>query len=244
MKSPTISLVIDHREHKITEHESIKALDPIVKALDIGDVSINIGEIALLFERKTIDDLYASLVDGRFKEQKERSASYNMMYIIEGSNSYLDESSANQKQKMITGSVINTMVRDRIPIVFTKDVNETVQFICCLWTRVVADPMKYVKEKGGEGKESSSYIHTLAPSIKKKENVDPTTCFILQLACIPGISTKKAKVIVETMAEKTMAQFCSSVSAAKASGQKPEVFFKSVPGIGKGLAKTIYEYCG
>ena len=63
---------IDYRELKLKkEFES----NPIFrfKNLDIGDILCYINdELKLIIERKTITDLYSSIKDGRYHEQKTR----------------------------------------------------------------------------------------------------------------------------------------------------------------------------
>jgi ERCC4-type nuclease len=207
------------------------------------------------FERKTLEDLEASVKDGRYHEQKKRAQSNGiaLTYILEGSFSYSDKNASN---KMLTGCVINTMMRDKIPIIFTKNLEETAAFLDCFLTRVNADPSKYMHTQmqnmqmqmpyessvenahANANANANAYVGTIC--LKKKENVDPATCYILQLACIPGISKTKAQSIATHHSDiKSMSDLCGRLK-----GQKPEKFFKDTPGVGKGIAKAIYTFCG
>ena len=67
-------LVIDNREGKIIN--LIKHLtDYTVEQLSIGDFLIKMGDSTtntIVVERKSVNDLYQSINDGRYKEQKAR----------------------------------------------------------------------------------------------------------------------------------------------------------------------------
>jgi len=93
-------LLVDYREKwffdDIEKHpksiptECIKSV-----ALPVGDFVVSETEdftsAIYIIERKSISDLAASIVDGRFREQKSRLAeslnSESVVYLIEGSNS-------------------------------------------------------------------------------------------------------------------------------------------------------------
>jgi len=73
-----LELVCDSRENKIKQlydnnFTPIKDISISFKNLDLGDfVFYKDGEIILVVERKTTCDLYSSIRDGRYKEQKIR----------------------------------------------------------------------------------------------------------------------------------------------------------------------------
>jgi crossover junction endonuclease MUS81 len=264
MSKAVVTLSIDNREHKLlallTNKYSHLKHETIV--MDIGDVQISIHHPndnnnnsqndsaggnpradSRTFERKTLEDLEASVKDGRYHEQKKRAASNGiaLTYILEGAFTFGDK---NASSKMLTGCVINTIMRDKIPIIFTRSLEETAAFLDCMMTRVITDPNKYIvhdvdrETHDIDTLATSSYVGTIC--LKKKENVNPATCYILQLACIPGISKSKAMAIATHHADiKSMSDLCSRLA-----GQKPEKFFKDTPGIGKGIAKAIYTFCG
>ena len=82
-----VSCFIDSREHKL-----IELLSPIAtKTLDIGDIFLQDELFELVIERKTWNDLRASIRDGRFREQrsrlrdwKEESKEKQIIYFVEG----------------------------------------------------------------------------------------------------------------------------------------------------------------
>ena len=239
-----IKFVIDNREHKLIQALSTRtelAQPHETLPLDIGDILI----ASTTFERKTIADLKASVTDGRYREQKKRAMSNGiaLIYIIEG-----DPVGYSDSDKMLTGCIVNTLVRDRIPIVFTKSLDETADFVVCLVKRVVADPGKYTIATADpsapdasaadvSAQDASSFEYTSIICLKKKENINPESCLLLQLACIPGISAKKARDLLATHSCKTMHDLLTKLSASTVTE-----FAKSTPGIGKTLAATIFKY--
>ena len=87
MDKITITLSIDKRERKLINYFSqYKFVSTIT--LDLGDLIIFDKEKKplLIIERKTIADLYASIVDGRYREQKARliKSGCRFCYLIEG----------------------------------------------------------------------------------------------------------------------------------------------------------------
>ena len=186
------SLCVDSREHHVLAKLS---LPHTIAQLEIGDFHIHTDGIPrFIIERKTVADLESSIKDGRYAEQKSRAMTFmnqfdskinkiQMIYVLEGSNKFsFDDTSSSSR--MLTGAVMNTVFRDTVPFIFTKDIDETIAFIYCL----IARASKY------EDVEKKPYIACLAASVasaasasRKKDNIDRKTCIILQLCCIPGI---------------------------------------------------------
>jgi ERCC4-type nuclease len=91
-------LIIDIREHDLIEklRQIISANPNYVtietEALPIGDILVKTdeGKDVLIVERKSLQDLLASIKDGRYEEQSHRLkhasgfASHNVVYLIEG----------------------------------------------------------------------------------------------------------------------------------------------------------------
>ena len=124
----SFELLIDSREKILKEyfHE-----EHFVN-LDVGDIIIKKNEqIVLVIERKTINDLKCSIVDGRWKEQKTRLLNNipreRIIYLIEGN--ILKKTTMKGGSKTLIGATINCMLRDGIKVYKTTNVKETVMFI-------------------------------------------------------------------------------------------------------------------
>ena len=147
---------IDTREKKLSDELLNRDLDEftdnieiVVNTLDIGDIYIQTPQFQIIFERKTTQDLLSSINDGRLREQKSRllsSGINNICYIIEGNNDIVS-SQLIQHQSKLVGVYLNTLFRDRIPIIFVKSVKETATFLLLLATRLIKNPSRFQKDE-------------------------------------------------------------------------------------------------
>lgn len=195
-KENKFTIVIDYREHHLIKLLEINypKFAFIKKNLDIGDICIYQEDVLLLvIERKTILDLAASIKDGRYREQKIRLKSVNVriIYLIEG---HMNENANSGISDTILWSVFTkVMLRDNFFVFRTMNLEETCKLLVKIsdkWTEC-CDYKDNVPQ----------YIDCI--KIKKKDNIDPTICFIKQLSQINGISVTISKAIV--IKYKTMA---------------------------------------
>ena len=134
---------VDNRENKLItilnaklEELELKQITIIVEALPIGDIIIcddNCTE-KIIIERKSLNDLAASLRDGRYSEQSFRLENneihnHNIVYLMEGdihrySNKY---SKISKKTLQVTMFCINYF--KGFSIMKTRDVLETAEYI-------------------------------------------------------------------------------------------------------------------
>lgn len=134
--STTAQVVIDSRDSKFIKF--IKLVDPEfnfkVKALSVGDIKIKTNNCMILIERKTVSDLKSSFYDNRYRNQKKRlielmhKKGERVYYIIEGTSGY---------DNRIYGAISNTIVRDRIPVIVSKDKKSTLHYIKSLTKSLV-----------------------------------------------------------------------------------------------------------
>ena len=198
--SNNIELILDIRErHLITELE--KYFTVKTEQLELGDIIFKKNdEIILIIERKTINDLKASICDGRHREQKVRligsgNSVNRIMYIIEGDfDKSLDTKVAGIPISTLIGSLINTQLRDNIKVYKTNSLFETSEFIKKLWDKLNKDYENYFNDDN-EKISSSKYASTLKTS--KKANMTPEVWFITQLSLIPQVTEKIANEIVQ-----------------------------------------------
>jgi ERCC4-type nuclease len=188
-----VHITIDNRERGLKalfEQQSNEVYSCIeYKNLDLGDIILsftwNDNTIQYVFERKTIDDLQASIKDGRYHDQKKRListyTSHNVFYIIEGGCTYSDTTDAS-----IKSALVNTILRDGIGIFRTNSMKDTYDLICSIVQRLHDTPEKYAT-KGGS---SATALQPSAIAHYKKEST-----YINMLCQIPGVSLKTAKAI-------------------------------------------------
>lgn len=253
-----IVCLVDTREHRIAS-ELEAMLDPDTNnnfekaTLELGDFQIvewcdsKVLKTYVIIERKTVNDLASSLKDGRYLEQKARllafrqqNPSVKLAYIIEGGYSF-DSSykCGNVNNKSLSGAIINSMLRDNIYVWFTKMSTETCHLLTNLLSRYQNDAGKYafknrtedICENGLQNMMVTGQIQS-----RKMKNLCPATCFLLQLSCIPGVSTKKAKEIMSTLTVSSMYDLCMLLDKSNCD------VLRKVPGIGPKLQTTIRQY--
>ena len=183
---------IDARETELKNYFSNEA---IVKNLDVGDIMFDYEGRTLIIERKTIKDLLSSIKDGRYREQKKRLFAHysksDVIYLIEGALGYRDNNS------IYFGAIVNMLLRDNIQILHTGSVKQTITLIETIKIRF-DNKTDFIFEKNNENSSNiaCNYVDTI--KLKKKDNLDPYNCQLIQIGQIPGLSTTKAKAILDT----------------------------------------------
>lgn len=193
------TLEIDYREKSLKDYFENKNYCNIVN-LDLGDIILKYNNnIILLIERKTAEDLGASIRDGRHKEQKYRIKnsnldSKNILFVIEGE--LKDMKHGKIDKKTLQGSIINTMFRDGYKVYRTENVEETIYFIERLIDKVKKDKKCIANLVEEITCQNVDYIDTKI--LAKKKCLTPEVYNQMVLLQIPGVS----KIFVETIMKK------------------------------------------
>jgi crossover junction endonuclease MUS81 len=223
-----VNYSIDIRETKLKELLKDKGFES--KPLDIGDVQIVIGnderQKTILFERKTISDLESSIKDGRWREQKTRclASGFHIFYIIENWNANLMKTN-----QMVTSAVINVLLNGPIKVIFTNNVADTALFLMSIQDRINKNPQKYFEEQN-----ELCYENCMSIKQKKKDNITKRHILLQQICAFPGISMKKATVIVDHLGLESFGQLYEYLK------DNPKRLLEC-KGIGKELSKQILE---
>ena len=241
-----ILITIDARETNIYNDIINRDLDNYKDKIEIlsenltqGDIHITYKNLVHIFERKTLQDLHASILDGRYKEQKARllsnvSQKY-ITYIIEGDN-ILSSNTYSKNKSMIQGAYLHTLFRDNIRILYTKNIEETTTLILLLSTKIIDKPEKFLYE---EYTSEKCYTDFIKLKKKKIDNIDTKSCFIMQLSQIPMISNVIAKNIYSKYI--CMANLIKIIGSFETKEQQIKELCK-VEGIGKEKATSIIKY--
>tara|TARA_B110001469_G_C9634441_1_gene317793 strand:- start:1669 stop:2433 length:765 start_codon:yes stop_codon:yes gene_type:complete len=198
-----LELIYDSRELKLKELLEENKNDTIQlseKYLDLGDIIFKKdNEEILVIERKTLCDLYSSIQDGRYKEQKIRLMSNysreKIVYIIEGTISSQNSKFFKNSKSITDGALLNMAFRDNITIIRTKDINDTCNMLYLLGKKIIKNPEFFSVESSSSNTSSISYLDTV--KVAKKDNMTPSLCNIIQLSQIPGVSKVMAQTIIE-----------------------------------------------
>ena len=229
-------LIIDNREGKLIE--LIRATSGFtipyeLKSLQVGDIIISNDshpDKSIIIERKCIADMLASIKDGRYKEQKIRlqaEVSQNpnntiICYLVEGT---VQEVRYPNEKKVFHGSLVSSIFRDKIPLIRTTSLNETLEMIIRIHERMAKDITDFFRpiptnipieqqetqldiQSGLQAEQllepqiniqngaDNTYLNTIKKC--KKENLNPKIWNQICLTNIPGVSTNIAIKITET----------------------------------------------
>jgi ERCC4-type nuclease len=187
-----IHLIIDNRERGLIELLIKNNTPHTVEMLEIGDILFREDlETMLVIERKSVNDLKASICDGRGREQKARLMNSGLshsriMYLIEGKLSMaLDSKVSGVAVSTLVGSLINTQLRDGLKVYKTSSLDETANFVHRLLEKLKSDGSKYFKTDV-KSIDDVNYACTL--KTRKRDNVTPSIWFISQLSMIPQVT--------------------------------------------------------
>jgi ERCC4-type nuclease len=146
----------------------------------------------IIVERKTVTDLLSSMSDGRYDDQKARlinSDAKDVVLLIEGYDGQQEKDDVQKKKLLSTFS--HAMFRDRLHVYHTRTLTETFEFL------------HHTASELSEGKcdrdagfyERTKYTDNI--KMTKKANLTPEKGLEMQLATVPGVSTKMARAVCE-----------------------------------------------
>jgi ERCC4-type nuclease len=192
----SVKISVDNRENQLITILNDKTVDFDIKQLELGDITLcdEDDNTILIIERKTLNDLSASICDGRLREQRTRLlANYNpnrILYIIEGD---IRKNSRSVNTDTLIGSMINMQLRDNISVYRTMNTLETANYLIKLSKKISKDGSTYFNNTC-ENITVSQYCSTI--KTKKKSNMTPDVWFITQFALLPNITEQIAEAIL------------------------------------------------
>ncbi len=228
------------------------------KTLDIGDMQIyendNDNEATIIFERKSLSDLLASIKDGRYNEQSIRLdgsllPNHNIYYIIEGNI----ECIKNLKDKQIIYSSLFTLSYFKgFSIINSLNINQTVNIICHFADKLNRENKKIPyfiknnnkddnkddnKDNNKELLKNNSYSSVIKPC--KKANITKNNILEIMLMQIPGVSYTISSIISK--------EFVTMSNLLKCLGNNPDCLnnlysLKNKRKISKNVIHNIKEY--
>lgn len=198
-------IIADYREKNSMVTSELKSLGIEVefKALKVADFIV--GDIAI--ERKTVSDFISSMINKRLLRQLEELQQYDKrLLLIEGieeQDLYNDELDIGVNANAIRGFILTILLTYKVPIVFTKDQEDTAKYIAVMAKKKPKQEVSLnAKKKSRNKKEQLQYL------IEGFPGIGPTTAKKL-LA-----EFKTIKNIINTPLEKLQALI----------GKKAEIF--------------------
>lgn len=166
-------VIVDTREK-----QSLVASELIHEGCEVEFKHLHIGDYVIkdvVIERKTVSDFIGSMINGRLRKQLQNLQQVkNKLLLIEGIEEqelYNEENNVNENA--IRGFILSILLNYKIPIVYTKDYEDTAKFI-----KVLAKKPSKEQEFG---------INNKPKPRDKKEQLQ----FIIE--GFPGIGPKNAK---------------------------------------------------
>ena len=193
-----MELIIDNRESIKNNFQKYDWAS--YSNLALGDYVYKYNnKIVTIIERKTIEDLSASIGDGRYREQKGRllsNFSKNIiLYIIEGDLTKDNHSFKYNKipKSTIYSTIINMYLRDNINVFHSNNKSETIEFLENIAHKIQKQGISFITN-------NCNYTDCLIKSVHsiKNKNINEKTVYKSQLCSIPGISSTYANTIIET----------------------------------------------
>ena len=210
-------LSVDARERLLIEVLQRYGVTHTVKTLPVGDIICEYDDGASWFaERKRADDLANGIKTGRWREQQSRLfAAGSPVFIIEG-----DLRNTSLPYKSMLGAVVNCELRDTARVFRTWDVNETAHLLTHLVQKMPVVPG----------------TPTCFGTSKRKRDSDPTVVWMRQLMCIPTISEKIARKLLNEFGS------LSQLQDALRSDEFPSIRLDERACLGKARRDKLAEY--
>lgn len=182
-------------------------------------------EVLFIIERKTWKDLGCSIIDGRFRQQKERILETKLpcLYVIEGTfyNTSINSS-------VLLGSILNLIYRHKIPVMYSKNLEQTKHIIDLLFKKYSTGEFEMTKE------------HQVSFKPRTKNEQLTENLFAHQLSLIKGLSFQMALEVVKVFP--TMKDLMYSLENVPNCLEK--VVLKNGKKLNKTLIERIYNSCG
>jgi ERCC4-type nuclease len=191
-------IYVDYREKVILRLcPEAKEHTPPVGDIWIGDLDasgVNLLSGGVVLERKTAADLEASILDGRYREQRGRLLAYaqthnvSIGYVVEGD---LDRLGARLDAKALMKHVTRSMLHHKIPVFQTASAQETVAL-----SRILAEQVADPKTTGQFAYTTAAGPTAVAMSYNKATCRDSPDAFLVGvLTQCRGVSEALARII-------------------------------------------------
>jgi len=230
------------------------------ESLPVGDVilSSSDGETDyIIFERKSLQDLAASIRDGRYKEQSHRLQAlphvhnHNVVYIVEGDFARYNERFSKISKKSLYSAMCSLNYYKGFSVVRTMSIMETHELIHRYADKLAASPAPYGhyysidapqpdQHEQPDQTEAVSYCSVLKVKQVKCENITPQNIGEIMLCNIPGVSSKTAVAIVKKYP--TMRALMESLAICGSGDCLSDIRLETQRKLSKQCIQNIYNF--
>lgn len=199
-----LKVIVDYREKNsfVPANLSKLGIEIEFKELKVADYLVN----GIAIERKTVSDFISSMINQRLVSQLEGLKQYESpLLIIEGiyeQELYSDNCNSGVHANSIRGFLLSIMLKHKIPVLFTKNPEDTARFIFTILQK----------------KEKENSLNISRKSLSKNEQIQ----FIIE--GFPGIGPKTAKKLLEKFKTIKNIANASQEQLNEVIGKKAEIF--------------------
>jgi len=170
----TQKIIVDYREKNALVVAELIDLGCEIEFRQLKVADYIIGKVAV--ERKTISDFISSMINKRLLRQLEELQQYeNKLLIVEGIDEqelYMDSQESMERVGMhansIRGFLLSILLKHKVPIIFTKNYEDTARFLSVLSKRKTKEMSLNVNKKSLNKKERMQFILEGFPGIGPK----------------------------------------------------------------------------
>lgn len=223
-----MKLFIDARETNIMPYIKIPFE---TESLLCGDFLFEEDNFRLLIERKTIQDLHSSIIDGRYREQRSRllewrNDNHKIIYVIEGLDS----------ETKLETMLHRLMIGYSVPVHRTNNIEKTADWIEWIYTNKSLSVFFQTRDLMQDRIENIRFSKNM-----KKENVmNQKTILISLLYSINGISYPMAVSIAEPF--KSVEDFIQNRALLESTIFMYETLTKNKKKIGSKIIQKIVNF--
>jgi ERCC4-type nuclease len=171
-----------------------------LESLLLGDMILldNTEKEIIIFERKSLYDLAASIKDGRYKEQSFRLNNcklhnHNIIYIIEGDFDKYNPKIGRIDRKTLYSTLVTLNYYKGFSVIKTKNINETCEIVINFADKIEKETNRISYYETSVMDINMNEIHYCEVLKQpKKNNITPENIGEIMLSTIPGVSNKTA----------------------------------------------------
>jgi ERCC4-type nuclease len=202
-----MALTVDSREHDLIEALTAAGEPHRVATLDAGDLAVAAtagGPPVLVLERKTWADFAASIVDGRYAEQKARLGRMRLAggpvvgFLFEGAMPPRGPGARGglspARHKGLLSAQLSTVLRDGFPSIYTQSLADTVATLALLAARCARGAPRPLLRPGGPSSAPHADVVSAPPLSKKHAQYGSAEAvYVRQLMCVSRVSQAVAQ---------------------------------------------------
>lgn len=198
-----MNIKLDNRENGLIKELSNSNHNVSIEQLPLGDIIIEKNnEEIIIIERKSLNDLVASIKDGRYKEQALRLSNmdipnHNIIYLIEGNLNFFNPP-RNMSKETLYSCFVSLMYFQGFSVFRTNDIKESAKFIINLTNKIGKENKVpyYNTNSVNNSSVSTNVPYTNVIKKTKKDNITTENIDIIMLSQIPDVSVNIAKNIL------------------------------------------------